>query len=138
VLTILVFRSADKSVTNHSLTKYSEGSLNHGSACIRAVAAALTYFSAERVTTVQSLFARTIDRLLGWETLRDQVSTLRTHNPSTVSLAEATFRHLTPSVVPGEDIGGMLFLVLANHFVNMTSISRYGSYVSCHCHAYDE
>jgi hypothetical protein len=76
----------------------------------------LTYFSAEGVTAIQSLLAWAIDRFLGGETLRDQISTLGTHDPGAVSFTEATLRHLTPSVVPREDISRMLFLVLADHF----------------------
>ena len=77
----------------------------------------LTYFSAEGVATVQSLLARAIDRLLGWETLRDQVNTLGTHDPGAVSFAEAAFRHLSSSVVPWKNISGMVLCVFADHSV---------------------
>ena len=83
--------------------------------CIRALQASLTYFSAKRVTTIQSLLARAIGRFLGWETLRDQVSTLGTHDPGAVSFAEAAFRHLSPSVVPWKNISGMILCVFADH-----------------------
>jgi hypothetical protein len=78
-------------------------------------ATALTYFSAERVTAVQSLLARAIFRLLGWETFRDQVSTLGTHDPGAVRFAEATLRHLPPGIVPWKDIRRVLFGVFADH-----------------------
>ena len=60
---------------------------------------------------------RAIDRFLGWEALRDQVSTLGTRDPGAVSFAEAAFRHLSPSVVPWENIGWMFLCVFADHSV---------------------
>jgi len=69
------------------------------------------------MTTIQSLLTRAIDRLLWWETLRDQVSTLGTHDPGAVSFAEAAFRHLSPSVVPWKNISGMVLGVFADHSV---------------------
>ncbi len=82
-----------------------------------ASANVLTYFSAKGVTTIQSLLARAIDRLLGRETFRDQVSTFGTHDPGAVSFAEAAFRHLSPSVVPWKNIGRMFLRVFADHSV---------------------
>src|SRR5439155_25767179 len=82
-----------------------------------AVANVLTYFSSEGVTTIQSLLTLTIVRFLGWETLRDQVSALGTHDPGAVSFAEAAFRHLSPSVVPWKNISGMVLGVFADHSV---------------------
>ena len=73
------------------------------------------------MTTVQSLLARAIDRFLGWETLRDQVSTLGTHDPGAVRFAEATLRHLPPGIVPWKDIRRMLFGVFADHSVGPDS-----------------
>ena len=67
------------------------------------------------MTTIESLLTRVIDRFLGWETLRDQVSTLGTHDPGAVSFAEAAFRHLSPSVVPWKNVGGMFLCVFADH-----------------------
>src|SRR5437667_7904698 len=94
----------------------------------------LTYFSAKRVTTIQSLLARAIGRFLGWETLRDQVSTLGTHDPGAVSFAEAAFRHLSPSVVPWKNIIGMILGVFADHSrKTKTMISVYVYYVSLSC-----
>ena len=87
------------------------------SVCIRASADVLTYFSSKGVTTIQSLLTLTIFRFLGWETLRDQVSTLGTHDPGAVSFAEAAFRHLSPSVVPWKNISGMILGVFADHSV---------------------
>ncbi len=106
---------------------------NPSSACIRALQASLTYFSAKRVTTIQSLLARAIGRFLGWKTLRDQVSTLGTHDPGAVSFAEAAFRHLSPSVVPWKNISGVVLGVFADHSVRHDTISAYGSYVSLSC-----
>lgn len=77
----------------------------------------LTYLPAKRVTTIQSLLARAIDRFLGRETFRDQVRTVGAHDPGAVSFAEAAFRHLSPSVVPWKNIGGMFLRVFANHSV---------------------
>jgi hypothetical protein len=90
----------------------------------------LAYFSAEGVTTVQSLFARAIGRFLGWLTFRDQVSTHGTHDPRAVSFAEAALRHLTTSIVPWKNISGMLLCVFADHSVRQDDNSAYGSYVS--------
>src|SRR5207253_11398087 len=84
--------------------------------CIRALQASLTYFSPKRVTTIQSLLARAIGRFLGWETLRDQVSTLGTHDPAAVSFAEAAFRHLYLSVVACKDISGLNLCVIADYY----------------------
>src|SRR5437660_10169029 len=92
-------------------------------------ASGLTYFSSKRVTTIQSLLARAIDRFLRWETLRDQVSTLGTHDPGAVRFAEAAFRHLPPSVVPWKHISGMFLRVFADHSARQDDISPYGSYV---------
>jgi hypothetical protein len=58
---------------------------------------------------------RSIDRFLGRETLRSQVSTLGTHDSCAVSLAEAAFRQLPPSIVPWKNIGGMFLCVFADH-----------------------
>lgn len=69
------------------------------------------------MTTIESLFTRVIDRFLGWETFRDEVSTLGTHDPGAVSFAEAAFRHLSPSVVPWKNISGMVLGVFADHSV---------------------
>ena len=77
----------------------------------------LTYLSTKGVTTIQSLLTWTIFRFLGRETLRDQVSTLGTHDPAAVSFAEAAFRHLSPSVVPGKNISGMVLGVFTDHCV---------------------
>jgi len=109
---------ADKSVTKMLLPNYLE--CEPESSFFRLhlrLQAYLTYFSAEGVATVQSLLARAIDRLLGWETLRDQVSALGTHDPGAVSFAEAAFRHLSPSVVPWKNISGMVLCVFADHSV---------------------
>src|SRR6266446_1152033 len=69
------------------------------------------------MTTIESLLTRAIDRLLGWEALRDQVSTLGTHDPGAVSFAETAFRHLSPSVVPRKNIGWMFLRVFTDHSV---------------------
>jgi len=76
------------------------------------------------MTTIQSLLTRAIDRLLWWETLRDQVSTLGTHDPGAVSFAEAAFRHLSPSVVPRKNIGWMFLCVFADHSVRQDDDQR--------------
>src|SRR5205807_4468271 len=83
-----------------------------------AFANVLTYFSAKGVSTIQSLLTLTIFRFLGWETLRDQVSTLGTHDPGAVSFAEAALRDLSPSVVPWKNISGMILGVFADHSRN--------------------
>ena len=70
------------------------------------------------MTTIQSLLARAIGWFLGWKTLRDQVSTLGTHDPGAVSFAEAALRHLSPSVVPWKNISGMILGVFADHSRN--------------------
>ena len=69
------------------------------------------------MTTIESLLTWAIDRLQGWETLRDQLSTLGTHDPGAVSFAEAAFRHLSSSVVPWKNITGMVLGVFADHSV---------------------
>src|SRR5207245_10506096 len=118
VLGVLLWFVPDKSVTEMLLTNYLE--CEPESAFFRLhlrLQAYLTSFSAEGVATVQSLLARTIDRLLGWETLRDQVSALGTHDPGAVSFAEAAFRHLSSSVVPWKNISGMVLCVFADHSV---------------------
>ncbi len=61
------------------------------------------------------MLTRGINRLLGWETFRDQVSALETHDPGAVGFAEAAFRNLPPSVVPWKNIGGMFLRVFADH-----------------------
>ncbi len=109
---------ADKSVTKPSLTNYLECQPESCLFCsIRAFASVLTYFSAKCMTTIESLLTRAIDRFLWWETLRDQVSTLGTHDPGAVSFAEAAFRHLSPSVVPRKNIGWVFLCVFADHSV---------------------
>ena len=90
------------------------------------------------MTTVQSLLARAIDRFLGWESFRDKVSALGTHDPGAVSLAEAAFRNLPASIVPWKDVCRMLLGVFAYHSIRHATISAYGSYVSCPYRAYDE
>ena len=109
---------ADKSVTKPSLTNYSDFEPESYLFCLHcAFANVLTYFSTKCVTTIESLLTRAIDRFLGCETLRDQVSTLGTHDPGAVSFAEAAFRHLSPSVVPWKNISGMILGVFADHSV---------------------
>ena len=71
-------------------------------------------FSAERMTTVKPLLERAIDRFLWWKTLRDQLSTFRTHDPGTVCFAVAAFRSLSSSVVPRKHVVGMFLGVLAD------------------------
>src|SRR5437660_5593854 len=126
---------ADKSVTKPSLTNYSDFEPESYVFCSHcAFANVLTYFSAKGVTTIQSLLTLTIFRFLGWETLRDQVSTLGTHDPGAVSFAEAAFRHLSPSVVPWKNISGMILGVFADHSrKTKTMISVYVYYVSLSC-----
>src|SRR5207253_9715902 len=111
-LCVLFWFLADKSVTKMLLPDYLE--CEPESSFFRLhlrLQAYLTYFSAEGVATVQSLLARAIDRLLGWETLRDQISTLGTHDPGAVSFAEAAFRHLSSIVVAWKNISGMVLCV---------------------------
>jgi hypothetical protein len=83
----------------------------------------LSYFAAEGVTAIQSTLRWTIDRSSRWKTLGDQFSTLRAHNPSTVSLTEATFRDLPAGIVPREHVGRVFLGVLADHLTLLRSDS---------------
>ena len=57
-------------------------------------------FATERVTTIQTLFSRSIDRSLRRLPPCNQVSTLCTHNPETISPTVNALARLTSSPIP--------------------------------------
>src|SRR6266702_4231005 len=57
-------------------------------------------FATERVTTIQTLLCRSIDRSPRRLPPRNQISTLRTHSPETISPTVNALAHLASSPIP--------------------------------------